>query len=576
MLLQGTHAEGATGIRQNLVLTAADHPALASLKKGAVVSESTFKAAVVEALMDAANLKTADILFSFIKKWNDGDPDLGNDIKLEKNAFRLKFGLHRLAPQRLSAKMILFKTKDIPLAGRALWLELSKTLAEDDANKWEKLLDREGIFDLDDPAVFEIPAGTDSYFLAVQFTDVPSAATISDLKKAASPVPENSLEPPKAIRRVLPFYPEELRRAGIEGAVELQIAIDEDGIVRGAKILKSLHPYLDYTAAQALRQWKYVPVLVNGKPVLVYSTVIVNFTREAYRQAEEQDFAQKGRDPAIPSGYAPKLQQILDGCAEYCRKVIGSALNFICEETIEEIHYRFGADTHWSGVVAVSRESGQIVSDYLIPMFDPQRTEKNVFISDYLFVKNEDRIDQRRILLRANGRTLPDRSRLLEGKLYSALTPLMASVNFLRQDYQALFSYRILDEEKFKGRPAYVLEALPRFGDARSVQYAKIWVDKKTHQILQSEVEGVPLEGFDDVLDDATRFNASPIFTTRHIYLSEKSGVMFPSKTSVRVEYPRSDSPFMGKMLKLKMELTYENYRFFTVETENRIIRLES
>lgn len=572
LLLQGARAEAVTGIRQNLMLKAADHPALASLKKGVAVSESSFKAAVVEALMDAADLKAADVLFSFVKKWNDGEPELINDINFEKTAFRFKFELHRLVPQRLSVKMILFKTKDIPLSGRALRLELSKTLAEDGTNKWEKLLDREGIFDLGALVVIEIPTGADSYFLALQFMDMAPAPAISDQKKADPSAPENFLEPPEAIRQVLPFYPEELRRAGIEGTAELQLAIDEEGIVRGAKILKSLHPYLDYTAVQALRQWKYVPVFVNGKAVLVYCTVIVNFTREAYRQAEEQNLAQIAKDKISESGYESKLRLILERCSEYCRKVIDSALTFICEERIEETHYRFGTDTHWSEVLAIGRGSGQIVN-YFIPTFDPQRTEKNVFICDYLFVKNADRIDQQRILLRDNGRTLPDRSRLLEGKLYAALTPFMASVNFLRRDYQALYSYRILDEEKFKGRLTYVLEAMPRFGEARSVQDAKIWVDKKTFQILQSEVEGVPLEGFDDVLEDATRFNASPVFTTRHVYLSEKNGVLFPSKTSVRVEYPRSDSPFMGKMLKLKMEMAYEKYRFFTVETDSRVIR---
>ena len=573
LLLQGTRTEAATGIRQNLPLTAADHPALASLKKAAAVSESSFKAAVVEALMDAADLKSADVLFSFVKKWNDGEPDLSDTIKLERTAFRFGFELHRLAPQRLSVRMILFKTREILLSGRALAVEMAKILTGDDVDQWAKLMDREGIFDLGDPAVFEIPVGTGSYFLAVHFMDVTSGKDISDPRKANPSAPENLLEPPKAIRQVLPFYPEELRRAGIEGAVELQIAIDEEGIVRGAKILKSLHPYLDYTAVQALRQWTYVPVILNGKPIPVYSTVIVNFTREAYRQAETQSLTQYGKEQASEMGYEPKLRLILERCAEYCRKVIDSARNFICEETIEETHYRFGSDTHWSEVLAISRGSGQIVSDYFIPAFDPQRAEKNVFISDYLFVKNADQIDQRRILLRDNGRALPDRTRLLEGETYSALIPLMASVNFLRQDYQPLYRYRISDEERFKGRKAYVLEAMPRYGEARSVQYAKIWVDQQTSKILQSEVEEVPLKGFDDVLQDATRFNTSPVFTTRHVYLSEKNGVMFPSKTSVRVEYPRSDSPFMGKMLKLKMELTYEKYRFFNVDTDSRVIR---
>ena len=293
---------------------------------------------------------------------------------------------------------------------------------------------------------------------------------------------------------------------------------------------------------------------------------------------------QIGRDPALESGYDPNLRLILERCAEYCRKVIDAALNFICEETIEEIHYRFGPNTRW-GAVAIEGQSilprsrpigggnGTILAQWWIPMFDPQRTEKNVFVCDYLLVKNADRINQRRIILRDNSRALPDRNRLLEGETYSALIPLMASVNFMRKDYQPLYHYRIFGEERFKGRKAYVLEAMPRHGDARSVQYAKIWVDQKTFQILQSEVEGVPLKGFDDVLEDATRFHTSPAFTVRHVYQTEKNGVLFPSRSTIKVEYPRSDNPFDRKMLKLKMDLSYEKYKFFTVETENQVIK---
>jgi TonB family protein len=572
LLLQGTRDEGKAGVQRTLGLTAADHPALASLKKRAAVSESSFKAAVVEALMETADLKTADVLFSFAKKWNDGEPDLTDTVKLERTAFRFEFGLHRLAPQRLSVRMTLFKTREIPLSGRALAAEMAKILI--DGDQMEKILDREAMFDLGDPSVFEIPAGSGYYFLALHFMDATPNKDLSEPRKANPSAPESSLEPLKAIRQVLPFYPEELRRAGVEGAVELQIAIDEEGTVRGVKVLKSLHPYLDYTAVQALRQWTYVPVLQNGNPVPVYSTVIVNFTREAYRQAEELSLTQIGRDPTPELGYEPTLRQILDRCAEYCRKVINSALDFICEETIEEIHYRFGPDTHWSGV-AVSPKGGNGVPyvAFWIPTFDPQRTEKNVFVCDYLFVKNADRIDQRRIILRDNGRALPDRNRLLEGKTYSALMPLMASVNFLRQDYQSLYHYRILAGERIKGKKAHVLEAMPRYDDARSVQYAKIWVDQVTSQILQSEVEGVPLMGFDDVLEDATRFNTSPVFTVRHVYQTEKNGVLFPSQSTVRVGYPRSDNPFDGRMVKLKMELGYKKYKFFAVETENRVIK---
>lgn len=63
---------------------------------------------------------------------------------------------------------------------------------------------------------------------------------------------------------------------------------------------------------------------------------------------------------------------------------------------------------------------------------------------------------------------------------------------------------------------------------------------------------------------------AKPI-TATHFYRVEKNGILFPSLSEIRVEYTGLVRP--QKDTKAKIEIHYENYRFFTVETENKIIR---
>jgi TonB family protein len=80
----------------------------------------------------------------------------------------------------------------------------------------------------------------------------------------------------KIIRRVPPIYPELARRAGVEAVVILEVIVDEEGNVTNVRVLRS-HPLLEQAAIDAVKQWKYSPTLVNGEPVPVVATVMVEF-----------------------------------------------------------------------------------------------------------------------------------------------------------------------------------------------------------------------------------------------------------------------------------------------------------
>ena len=74
-----------------------------------------------------------------------------------------------------------------------------------------------------------------------------------------------------------PVFPEPAAAAGVAGIVVAEITVNESGTVTDARVLKS-NPLLDEAALKAVREWRYDPTLVNGKPVPVKMTVTVNFT----------------------------------------------------------------------------------------------------------------------------------------------------------------------------------------------------------------------------------------------------------------------------------------------------------
>ena len=81
---------------------------------------------------------------------------------------------------------------------------------------------------------------------------------------------------PRLIRRVEPAYPELARQARQQGVVILEATTDIYGRVAAVRILRSL-PLLDQAAVDAVRQWVYEPLLLNGRPRPVTFTVTVTF-----------------------------------------------------------------------------------------------------------------------------------------------------------------------------------------------------------------------------------------------------------------------------------------------------------
>jgi protein TonB len=99
---------------------------------------------------------------------------------------------------------------------------------------------------------------------------------IAEFEKGAV-IAEGDVKPPKLIKKVNPVYPDEARKEGIEGAVILKVRTDEQGSIEKIKVLDSPHDLLSKAAIEAVKQWKYEPLLKKGNPVPIIFTVTMNF-----------------------------------------------------------------------------------------------------------------------------------------------------------------------------------------------------------------------------------------------------------------------------------------------------------
>jgi TonB family protein len=79
------------------------------------------------------------------------------------------------------------------------------------------------------------------------------------------------------VKHVSPIYPPAARDAKISGVVVLQVTIGADGRVLDAQVMRSI-PELDQAALDAVRQWEYVPQLVNGEPTPFTMAATIQFS----------------------------------------------------------------------------------------------------------------------------------------------------------------------------------------------------------------------------------------------------------------------------------------------------------
>jgi len=79
-----------------------------------------------------------------------------------------------------------------------------------------------------------------------------------------------------ATLKVQPEYPPTARQLKIEGPVELEAVVAENGTVEKVNILSG-NPILTRPAADAVRKWKFTPFTADGKSVKALVPVGMNF-----------------------------------------------------------------------------------------------------------------------------------------------------------------------------------------------------------------------------------------------------------------------------------------------------------
>jgi len=121
------------------------------------------------------------------------------------------------------------------------------------------------------------PSGSVATFTAGEQIDAPPiewAEGVPPLSAFMSKI----LVPPTKTKHVAPEYPQELKDAGVPGVVVIQARVEADGRISHARVLRSVSGF-DQAALDAVMQWEFEPVVIDGQGMTYLLTTTITFSR---------------------------------------------------------------------------------------------------------------------------------------------------------------------------------------------------------------------------------------------------------------------------------------------------------
>ena len=553
-----THEAGESpGERAITLYRSIAEPRLAAVKTMVNGTESDLRAAAAEAATKLRDIESLEYLFSVIFYWDGRSGTVGDFAIQPPRAFRFELepswnpggGLDfRLA---VYAKELLDRPpqgrKEEEAAQRALWAAIHPDFFKE---RMEKLCERQVSLLVEEPGLLFIPFH--------------EATLILFLMPAVRPQP---------VIQALPVYPADLIRKGVAGRGRYRISIDKKGAVRKVEVRASVHPFLDAAAAEALRTWVFEPVTKALAAVGVSFDWTVDFDPSRW----------PGVAPVAASGSleapSPELEKLLGLGAAYCERLSAAALYFVCRELIRSQDYALNLPKRSApnemGYTQKKTDSGEIIGLGTRPAAlsrDPFKTKTFRLSSDFQLIRKQGRIEERRVLLESSDKTARKGAAPPDEKRYAVLRPLFVPIDILGKDRQGFYRFRLIGREKALGRMTDVIEAVAKPGAPVRITRARIWIDPETSQVVRCETQGLPIEGYEFIFDEASLIGAAPLCTTTISYETEKNGILFPGRVKFLIEYPVNIWG-VAKRTRIDTDIRYDQYRFFTVQTEKAVIR---
>lgn len=247
------------------------------------------------------------------------------------------------------------------------------------------------------------------------------------------------------------------------------------------------------------------------------------------------------------------MDTILEKTAEYCERVKDIALFYVCKEKVEDERYSFNK----KNLLKFSMSSFDEI--------EPKRLKKKTYTYDYQLIKKGKELREKRILLEEDGKEKYEENVEFRPVRFFSRYLVYGPVGFLSRQWQPHFEYNIVRRDVINGKHTIVIESFPREEREENCNYGRIWVDEQDSSILKIEYDPRSIRDFENELIQSPIGDLRKAVVWYISYGFEKHGVRFPSQQLIQEFYVNRE----GKRILLeKISFSYEDYKFFIVETE--------
>lgn len=249
-----------------------------------------------------------------------------------------------------------------------------------------------------------------------------------------------------------------------------------------------------------------------------------------------------------------QLDDILKKAGDYCHKLDGMVLHFVCSEKIKEKIY------HPYKISSVGLGSTRT------------KTEINTYVYDYQLIR-KGKIIETRILLKENGISINREDASIKTKRFKYEYYIFGPIGLFSHNEQKYHDYVLEKETKLWGVPVFVVKAVPKNPSESDWLFGKAWIDMSDGSVLKIEWEDISIKGYESIQNIVEQKKATPKMRFVTEYKFKKNGIRFPSESHLSESYVQES--FHGRRMFEKSELNveYKDYKFFTVETDVTIKR---
>jgi hypothetical protein len=278
-----------------------------------------------------------------------------------------------------------------------------------------------------------------------------------------------------------------------------------------------------------------------------------------------------GQETQSPDPASPPLATILATARDYCAKLERAALDFVCLEEVEErldLRHDERSDLERAAQSKAKDPQAWVASprDRLVAPRNPKLN--NTYLFDYQFIRRDKKVEEKRVLLKRNGRKVSPQTAAPRFSAFNYADVLLMPVRLLDEKSQDFYSYRLLGGGPVSGLDAWVIEAVPRMTGITRYLGGRVWLKRDDSSVLRIEWDPTTFDHYEDIIARVMSFKAEPEIRSVTEFGFEKNGIRFPSSDLTEEAYRDAD----GKLfVRARTEVTYRDYKFFVVETSSTL-----